>query len=523
MNLRFLSPVTLWLLFLAFVVASVADAAHLAYFFSDDGYYYLKVAKNLSLGLGASFDGISESNGFHPLWMLVNVLCFLVLGDGGHLGLRGVFALQSAFYIGSLGCIAAWHNRLRGGSFGIYGSTVLFLILATPLAFGLNGLETALFVLLLFALCVRDAHKEFLKVGQSRTQSVELGLWLAGLALCRLDSVFILVALATVAAFREQWPTVRSFSRLLDDYFLTSVTFLAVVSPYFIWNWLQFDHLTPISGSLKSTFPEVTFRSGFLTSVLHFPTSLLLAILLLFAMQRSSRGVPSSVPASHALLMYAITFGALLQLLWAIFFMAWGTFQWHFAAFVPPAVLILGRWYGWILNFVPARLGTVLVLTLTIGTAIGFNLYVIREKGSHHADRLLAAEWTRTNLPPHAVIGLRDAGAYGYFSDRSVINLDGLINSYAYADALRSGKSAEYFSAVGMEYIAHAYAPCDDSQTIVNLDIDKGRKSFKRVQLFLNSDQVIYKGKPTLTGPADRKRRRCFSIWHYPAGVSSIR
>src|ERR1700738_3382043 len=44
-------------------------------FFEDDFFYYLKVAQNLSRGLGSTFNGIVPTNGYHPLWFLV-LTCF---------------------------------------------------------------------------------------------------------------------------------------------------------------------------------------------------------------------------------------------------------------------------------------------------------------------------------------------------------------------------------------------------------------------------------------------------------------
>jgi hypothetical protein len=43
-----------------------------------------------------------------------------------------------------------------------------------------------------------------------------------------------------------------------------------------------------------------------------------------------------------------------------------------------------------------------------------------------------AAAWVKTNLPEDGVIGAWNAGAIGYLSERRVINLDGLVNSWDY-------------------------------------------------------------------------------------------
>jgi hypothetical protein len=46
------------------------------WFVADDVFYYFKTAQNIAAGKGVTFDGISQSNGFHPLWMLICVPVF---------------------------------------------------------------------------------------------------------------------------------------------------------------------------------------------------------------------------------------------------------------------------------------------------------------------------------------------------------------------------------------------------------------------------------------------------------------
>ena len=44
-------------------------------FFADDSYFYFQVAWNFAHGMGSTFNGVMDTNGYHPLWML---LCALV-------------------------------------------------------------------------------------------------------------------------------------------------------------------------------------------------------------------------------------------------------------------------------------------------------------------------------------------------------------------------------------------------------------------------------------------------------------
>ena len=45
-----------------------------------------------------------------------------------------------------------------------------------------------------------------------------------------------------------------------------------------------------------------------------------------------------------------------------------------------------------------------------------------------------AALWIRSNTDPDVVIGCWDAGKVGYFSDRKVVNLDGVISSFEFVE-----------------------------------------------------------------------------------------
>ena len=44
----------------------------------DDCFYYLKVAQNIFLGKGVTFDGEEATNGFHPLWMIASILTQII-------------------------------------------------------------------------------------------------------------------------------------------------------------------------------------------------------------------------------------------------------------------------------------------------------------------------------------------------------------------------------------------------------------------------------------------------------------
>jgi hypothetical protein len=57
-------------------------------------------------------------------------------------------------------------------------------------------------------------------------------------------------------------------------------------------------------------------------------------------------------------------------------------------------------------------------------------------------------------VPPGCVIGTLGGGSLGYFlPEYTIINMDGLINSYDYYQSLKAGKAPEYLLANGVEFV----------------------------------------------------------------------
>ncbi len=57
-----------------------------------------------------------------------------------------------------------------------------------------------------------------------------------------------------------------------------------------------------------------------------------------------------------------------------------------------------------------------------------------------------AGQWIAANTPKGTVLGSWDAGVIGYYSQRHVINLDGVANSYAYYQAARDGQVGRFLA-----------------------------------------------------------------------------
>lgn len=230
-----------------------------------DTFYYLAVARNVAAVGKPSFDGERLTNGFHPLWQLstsVGALAVRVFGLNDVWSLAWAIALGlvlSALAVLLLG--AAW-RRAEGRL------PVLFLLvpfgaatlvqLPTMLHFwsaagrptttlwgAVNGMETAA-VVAAFAACFHTHARG----GAERRDAFLIGGALALLALARLDHGIVAASLGAIFLLtdRRRW-------RL---HALAFGVFAAVMLVYVAQNKLFFGSALPTSGTLKSTFPEVT-------------------------------------------------------------------------------------------------------------------------------------------------------------------------------------------------------------------------------------------------------------------------
>ncbi len=113
-----------------------------------------------------------------------------------------------------------------------------------------------------------------------------------------------------------------------------------------------------------------------------------------------------------------------------ILFIKWSIQAWHFS-FGHPRHPRCPR--GAVASVVAGRRGETLGLS-ALGTMLitGVAGMAFRMAGSGgerwHVVAYDAARWIRASTPAAAVLAMKDAGIVGYFSERRVVNLDGVVN-----------------------------------------------------------------------------------------------
>lgn len=418
---------------------------------ADDAAYYLRVAENAAHGLGFTFDGLAPTNGFHPLWawVLTALHRLVPLSPEGMVTL--VWVLQSV-----LMTVSAWILwrllRRHTGSWPAALGTVLYV--GRLYYTGRGGMESSL--LLLLVLVLLDRADRWRPYGPGRAALVGV---LAGLCvLARLDSVFVAGAIAAAWSFTGD----RGRRRLVLAAIVAGAATLTVL-PYLVSNLRGFGHLVPISGMLKSSFPDpgwyaASFRlQGQDRAVLL--AALLCAVAFLASRLRPER---EQAPVFVRTLLLALAAGVLAHLLYSALFMRWGIFGWHFVLVRLALALTLPVLMARFVAPGSAR-GRVLWPAVVTLVALVSALPIMRRdwredvSDTWAARGYEAARWVQRETPEDAIFAMNDSGAFGYFSRRRVVSVDGLVNSFAYQDSLAAGRFEGFLRSRGVDYfVQHA-------------------------------------------------------------------
>jgi len=434
---------------------------------SDDSFYYFEIARRLVNGEGASFDGSNPTNGFHPLWLLITACVQACVRDpltAVHVSL----SLGAVFGAATAGLTAAIVRRLGGNETAslVAGGIVAFH--PTMVLESVNGMETSP------ALCAIATLVWLFVDWWQRTSVPSLAEAMAfgsagGLMLlARTDSVFIWISVLFFLALRA-----GSVERLRP------ILIAAIVSgvwgaPWLIWNLLSFGTVVQVSAIALAEGLQADYlaqhgdtfgvalnrgwtivRWAFADTLVHrylvprplgawIGWGLALSGLSLLLLTRDSRrrfGI-LMVPGVGILLGLFIHAG-----------IRWWLREWYFApaGWLTAACAGLGWVTVWErIPHLNAQRAVGLFVVLLIG--FGWTAQGWQPSSPHVVQQLEGARWIAANTPEDARIGAFNAGIYGYFSGRTVVNLDGVVNLKAYR-ANRAGGLMDYVLAEKIEYV----------------------------------------------------------------------
>jgi hypothetical protein len=430
----------------------------------DDAFYYFAVARNVWIGNGLSVDGVTPTNGFHPLWALALMLPF-VGGQGGDLPLHVSLSLASLFDVGAAWLAYVIVRRVMGSSLGGLLAAGLYVLNPVVAMESLNGLETALgvfcFALTTLVYLIRIDRRKRIGIGDWALFGLVIGLML----LARTDSVLF----AAVLGMHALWRGRRTLLRTVGGLTLAVIITALLLTPWLAWNMATFGTLVQSSAiAAPSVFRRALFeplargmpfaevwRSGFwpvvnLSLLLTFRyaglpwTALAVAVILrrvLLPPGSAGRATDQVARDGNSAPLFLPLIGAVLPLLIHTF-VRWYPRSWYYVPLAWSSALVVGPALARIgISLSTAYTGRVLarVGLVVLGMVLALQGIKSWRDGYYPwQDHMLAgARWIATQAPAGAVVASFNSGLQAYYSGRPVVNLDGVVDW----EAIRAGEN----------------------------------------------------------------------------------
>ena len=448
----------------------------------DDAWYYFGIARNVAAGEGSTFDGLNATNGYHPLWLMVSVPVY-ALGLDGMGAARTLLVVQALAYTAALVLLGRSIGRLAGGWHRLAGTSrqeepdahryaELLVIGAFVLLAGnpfvvktfVNGLESGVSVLLYAVLLHRvliDGPTSL--ASASPRWRCLTGLLLLGCFLARTDAALLAgcVGLWLLAELRQQpWrETLVTLAELLAPVGIGIVSFLA-------FNRIVFGTSMQVSGLHKRAD-----LGGARLVVLAVLCGLAVFVMLRTWRADHAASAPRAgrFPLTTSAFRHTGWFAGFCLLLVAYYNgMQVQQWLWYYAPLVVYALLLaplaaadfaqsslLEAGRQTTAGRALAPIAAILLLPLCVALLLQVRAFTDPEVRSIQEANRAAGEWIAAELPEGAVLASWDAGVVGYFAERPVVNLDGVVNSYEYYRATREGRVGAFLAEDGVGYIVN--------------------------------------------------------------------
>jgi hypothetical protein len=441
----------------------------------DDAFYYLVTARNLAAKNLSSFDGLNPTNGYHPGWMAVMVLCAKLFAGGTAL-IRACLLTAFLFHVAAaFTLVAALRRWLSPAACKVAGALWLLNPLAANLV--MQGMEAAfyIFALALSLLVFSTRIAPRLDTPAAPPSAHDFALFGASLSLCFLGRTEAIV-LAGAATLWLAW-CFRAASPL-RALLWTGGSFVAGIVPLFVYSYWATASWVQRSGAMKVLWArgaEQTLASrvrdvfmyvfgewavypllgelhgGF--NELRSLASLAITSALVWLLARGLRQPRTRSAAAIGLVLLLSTL--LTGFIYGLFFadrQYWYRAQPGFVLFVvlyASLVTLAESRPAWLRS--RARWAAALAAG-TLAAALFWTLTTLRSY-PWQADVLTSQRVFDQRVPEGALIGCFNAGIPAYFSKHTIVNLDGLMNNVVY-DYYRRRAFDRYLMDANIAYIA---------------------------------------------------------------------
>jgi hypothetical protein len=235
--------------------------------------------------------------------------------------------------------------------------------------------------------------------------------------------------------------------------------------------------------------------------------------------------------------MVLLAVAVVLHFLDTLLFIRWALQRWHFIPYALFAAFVLTEPLVYSIEKFRRLRPEMFIVVAGLGFFIGGGKAVLNRtflssvQNSWLEAGYQAALWARDHTAPGDVFAMKDAGDFSYFSERRVINLDGVVNNLEYQEVLRSRVLADYLEGARTKYLVqHAFWPSDahlsqdirgGSGDILDGDYDSIAVRYKSEQFGVYSDDIVLRrSSEVYRALYDSERypgkKDLFAIWELP-------
>jgi hypothetical protein len=422
----------------------------------DDAFIYFSISRSIALGNGITYNGVDPTNGFQPLWAFTLVPVFLIT-KYPNLAVNLVSTIASIIDTLTIFLIYKIAQKKFNENIGLLSATFWGL---NPLIIfqTLDGGDVSIYVLFILSTIF---YYISLNGKLKYKNSIILGILLGLTILARMDGIFLAMAVILHIVWSNKKNINIGIKKSITTLILTSL----VLSPWFIWSYFTFGTIVQSSAVAKyymnhgifpyfdlkepknlsetikmiteniiRTIGSITHQLGIVDFNLNFITiiiSLFLLVTLLF-----------SLKAVKKMNVYVL-FSVLLTLFYDLYL--WGINIRYLTPVIPLLIILVS--YGFYNLVIKIKKSNNLVAAIfVLFLLVLFNNGIIQWERGYSIWQLEIyddALWLKNNTAPNDIIASFGAGAYMFFSDRRVINLDGVINFDA-LEALRNKSVINY-------------------------------------------------------------------------------
>jgi hypothetical protein len=420
-------------------------------FLYDDAYYYLQIAYNLAIHRVSSFDGLTVTNGYQPLWLLcLSILEYiLVLGKKGFF-VAALILIYCLLLIPPTWCLlktrTAFSISLAGGLLATYS--------AYPFVWT-KGLETVLLAPSLLC-CVQINERPI-----SAKLVASLSVLFAGMSLIRLDMISLLFAAVIVISSYCVYKKKYQIGFIVKQAILITLPTIVVLVIYFIFNYKYFGSPVPVSGLAKTLGAQILSNWGILSHYLYSLINILkvapILLLMEFILGRWRGGEFFYIG------IVVLFFSIIIQYVYYAAFSGWYVWPWyHYGSaliytLVVARIIYIGYFFSDELISEKVIFKTMLFIVAIIGLIIikpvrYYKNILAEAYREEHSNNILYPTFNKYSLldlnndyleMTNLIIAMGDrAGALGYWARENthIFQTEGLVANYEYLNARKNNQ-----------------------------------------------------------------------------------